>query len=56
MLLTTDKLYFRKIFLVICGQKKLWRLGAIVGYYLQTTERFWDLNCAGPQINLLHPY
>ena len=25
-------------------------------YYLQTPERFWDLNCARPQINLLHPF
>jgi len=42
-------------FLSICGQKKLWRLGALVGYYLQTTERFWDLIRARPQKKFLHP-
>ena len=25
-------------------------------YYLQTPERFWNLNCDRPQTNLLHPF
>jgi len=30
------------MFLAICA------LGAIEGYYLQTTESFWAFNCARP--------
>jgi len=48
-LLTTDKLHFC-IFFGYLWPKNVWRLGAIVGYHLQTTERFCDLNCAGPKI------
>jgi len=54
MLLTADKLYFCKRFFDYLWTKSFGRLGAIVDYYLQTPEHLWDLNCARPQINLLH--